>query len=69
MRLEHSICVSLAIFLVLLKCSSFLGTLTIFRNWLAGSARAQMERFSASELRALLMTELVIFPEQSHISR
>ena len=69
MRLEHSVCNSLAVFLILRKCGSFLRALNIFRNWLVGSASAQMERISASELKALPMTKMVVFPQPSHISR
>lgn len=69
MRVERSVRVSLAVFLVLRKCSSFLWAPTIFRNWLAGSASVQMERISISELRALPITKLVVFPQPSYISR
>lgn len=69
MKLENSVGVSLAAFLVLRKCRSFLWALTIFRNWLAGSAIVQMERISVSEFRALPMTKLVVFPQSSYINR
>ena len=69
MRVERSVRVSLAFFLVLRKCSSFLWALTIFRNWLAESASVQMERISVSEFRALPMTKLVVFPQPSCINR
>ena len=69
MRLERSVLVSLAVVLVLRKCSSFLRALTIFRNWLAESASVQMVRISASELRALPITKLVVFPQPSYMSR
>ena len=62
MRVERSVPASLAVFLVLRKCSSFLWALTILRNWLAGSAIVQMERISVSEFRALPMSKLVVFP-------
>ena len=68
MRVERSVRVSLAVFLVLRNCGSFLWALTIFRNWLAESASVQMGRISVSEFRALPITKLVVFPQPSHIS-
>ena len=50
---------------VMTQLSWFRGHLPICHNWLAVSASPQIERISSAEMRQLLMTKLVIIPEQT----